>query len=850
MESLNTTPVTPVSANTSPSISLIKTREGAITKVTGDGLTGPNWVTWQVRMMSLLALCEVEPYVRGEIVQPNTNDDPVGHNNWKKNDNYAKHLITQNVGDESIIHIQHGSTSHVAWKNLEAIYEDKSQETAVAIIRNLWHTTAEEDDDISEHLTTLKKYWERLNLVDDGNFKIPEVQFKIAIVSSLPPSWDNFTRPYTSIRKGDSSDPKLMATSQELIGVLKEEYVRRQRRAGKTQGNESVHQASTKPALANRIKDAERCGHCGMRNHETKECRFLGQSKCGICNRFGHLTDDCYSKKAKDLKRKGEKGEKKGKKKKQKKEEMNEGEEVEDEQITFSLHEPSGIVFDDSEQGQFFNFDEPDVNNSSEFNPPLIFYDWLGDSATTSHVSNRREAFKTFHPLTGTKVSGVGNVKTEAKGRGTVELISSYNGHDYILQLEDVLYIPTNRNNLISLGRWDKSGGRYTGGGGALTLITKDGTAVARGTQIENNLYKMKVAFRQPNAKLKMVKTIPQCLLIHEPVQNWETWHKRLGHISYSGLQQMLDNNLVEGFNVNIHTPKPDCVACTEAKQSVEPFGRHSDRKTQPGDLTHIDLWGKYGTASINGNHYYILFVDDSGRYITTEFLKEKSEAVQKVKDYLAQLISHNRKPKAIRIDRGKEFVNKNLSAWCCEKGIEIQMTAPYSPAQNGVAERMNRTLVELARAMMQGIPEFLWEYAINHSSYLRNRAYTKSITNKTPYEMWFTKKPNISHLREFGAPVWVLLQGQKQPRKMEPKSKRRLFVGYDDGSKSIKYYNAQIRKVLTSQNVHFLSLSNEESPLSPNGQPEGEPEGSTPPTSGNNGDSLKREREINQERN
>src|ERR1700678_855968 len=140
-------------------------------------------------------------------------------------------------------------------------------------------------------------------------------------------------------------------------------------------------------------------------------------------------------------------------------------------------------------------------------------------------------------------------------------------------------------------------------------------------------------------------------------------------------------------------------------------------------------------------------------------------------------------------------------------------MTAPYSPSQNGIAEWMNRTLVELAQAMMQGLPAFLWEYAINHSTYLRNRAYTKSLKNQTPYEKWFKKKPNVSHLREFGAPVWVLLQGQKQPRKMEPKLRRKIFVGYDKGSKSIKYYNAQTRKVLTSQNIHFLNLTNIESP-------------------------------------
>ena len=337
----------PGSSNTvtvnNPSISLVKTWEGAITKVTGDGLTGPNWVSWQVRMMSLLALCEVEPYVRGEIQQPNKDDDPVGHENWKRNDNFANYLITQNVSDGAIIHIQHDTTSHVAWKNLEAIYGYQSQETAVAIIDNLWRTVAEEDDDISNHLTTLKEYWERLNLVDDGTFKIPEVQFKIAIICSLPPSWDDFTRPYISIRKGDSTDLKIMAISwQELIGVLKEEYVRRQRRAGKSQKDGTIHRTS----LVNRIADkgTKHCGQCGMRNHETKDCRFLGQNKCRICNRFGHTNDECYSKKAKDLKRKREKNEKRGKKKRQKKEEKNQGEENEDDDdvYVFSVNEPLG----------------------------------------------------------------------------------------------------------------------------------------------------------------------------------------------------------------------------------------------------------------------------------------------------------------------------------------------------------------------------------------------------------------------------------------------------------------------------------------------------------------------------
>jgi hypothetical protein len=98
-------------------------------------------------------------------------------------------------------------------------------------------------------------------LVDDSNFRIPEVQFKIAIISSLPMSWDSFTQPYISIRKGNNTNPKIHTMSQELIGVLKEEYVRWLRCSRKLEKQETVHQASAlKPSLASRMLDADRCG--------------------------------------------------------------------------------------------------------------------------------------------------------------------------------------------------------------------------------------------------------------------------------------------------------------------------------------------------------------------------------------------------------------------------------------------------------------------------------------------------------------------------------------------------------------------------------------------------------------
>jgi hypothetical protein len=161
--------------------------------------------------------------------------------------------------------------------------------------------------------------------------------------------------------------------------------------------------------------------------------------------------------------------------------------------------------------------------------------------------------------------------------------------------------------------------------------------------------------------------------------------------------------------------------------------------------------------------------------------------------------------------------------------------------------------LIELGRTMLTSsdLPEFLWEYAVAHAAYLRNRAYTKHLKKMTPYQGWFNVKPNVSHLREFGAPVWVLLQGQKEQRKMLPKSKHRVYVGFDEGTKAVKYYNAETRKVLTSRNYRHLNtetncqpMDNIEIPVAPR---EGETVTDTPGVTGSdqNLEPTKRKRNV-----
>jgi hypothetical protein len=126
------------------------------------------------------------------------------------------------------------------------------------------------------------------------------------------------------------------------------------------------------------------------------------------------------------------------------------------------------------------------------------------------------------------------------------------------------------------------------------------------------------------------------------------------------------------------------------------PYGPATNKPMEIGELTHLDLWGKYDTASINGNCYFVLIIDDSSRHITMQSIKKKSHVAQQVIDYLAYLKARHRTPLDIHVNHSSEFINETLSKYTSAQGIKLNMTALHSPVQNGVTECMNCTLVEL----------------------------------------------------------------------------------------------------------------------------------------------------------
>lgn len=262
---------------------------------------------------------------------------------------------------------------------------------------------------------------------------------------------------------------------------------------------------------------------------------------------------------------------------------------------------------------------------------------------------------------------------------------------------------------------------------------------------------------------------------------------------------------MVIGLNIDGSLPiRTFCETCTAAKLTHCPFPTKSKHKMlAPGKLTYSDLWGPEQTASIQGNKYYCLFTDAYARRCVPYFIKSKDKVPDIVKKYFMLITNRwDKQPKQFQTDNGTKYTNQKLCRTLTKLGIKHNFLAPYSPQQNGVAKRFNQTLIELARAMLnsKSLPRFLWEHAVAHAAYIQNCSPTHALKGKTPHKAWMGEKPNVGHFCKFGCSVWILAEDKRS--KLANKADKHIFVGFEDGSKAIRYYDGCTIRV--SQNYKF----------------------------------------------
>ena len=218
-----------------------------------------------------------------------------------------------------------------------------------------------------------------------------------------------------------------------------------------------------------------------------------------------------------------------------------------------------------------------------------------------------------------------------------------------------------------------------------------------------------------------------------------------------------------------------------------------------------MDICGPISPQTVGGKRYFFLIVDDYSRCMWVALLKEKSEALEQFKRFKSMVEAEKGvKMKCIRSDRGGEFTFDEFKEVCDKGGIKKQLTAPYTPQQNGVVKRKNRTIMGLVRSMLKEkeLPLELWGEAVSTCVYVLNMSSTKGVKGKTPYEKWNKRKSSVSHLRIFGSVVFVKATGRLS--KLKDRSTCMLFMGYEAGSKACRCLDPVTFKIHVSRDVIF----------------------------------------------
>ncbi|GKA32745.1 retrovirus-related pol polyprotein from transposon TNT 1-94 [Tanacetum coccineum] len=249
------------------------------------------------------------------------------------------------------------------------------------------------------------------------------------------------------------------------------------------------------------------------------------------------------------------------------------------------------------------------------------------------------------------------------------------------------------------------------------------------------------------------------------------------------------------------------CTSCEKGKHHRASFKTKQNFSIKKClHLLHMDLFGPISPMSINHEKYTLVIIDEYSRYTWVYFLRKKSQAPEMIMSFIRMVENQNDvKVKQIRTDNGTEFRNHELESFCDEKGISQNFSSPYTPEQNGVAERRNKTLIKAARTMLNGsvLSKNFWTDAVRTACYSQNRSILVKRHDKTSYEIFRERIPNISYFHVFGCPMFIH-NHKDHLGKFDAKADDGYFLGYSSVSNAFRVYNTRRQQIEETYHVTF----------------------------------------------
>ncbi|KAJ9561022.1 hypothetical protein OSB04_006182 [Centaurea solstitialis] len=693
------------------------------------------------------------------------------------------------------------------WKALENKYKAHEEGTNKYLVSRYLRFQMVDDNELQV----------LVNKMNHLNIPLPEIFQVGAVVDKLPPSWKDFSKRMMHKSEDYSLD--------DLLKHLRiEEETRNRDKKGKAQANVHSVQAGGKGKRKVKSAGPTKKWNLGPQKKSFKkhgQPMGLGSSKrngkCHVCGETGHYARECKQRKS------GTPG------------------------VANAVTEIGDLVAN-------LSMEEIDMLAVPGTLLMAARGGWFLDTGATVHVCDSRAKFVEYHELhDGRQVTVANRNRADVAGIGTVQLhFTSGN----ILTLLNVLHVPTIAKSLVSYNRLDLNGFGIRGGNGVIVFLREE-RYVGRAYN-DRGMYRLSLKDRPDDdtdsdesmnggsdddedsddesigSNAMMVEEIASdgsgvrndlvsdsfVFPLDEFVMDGDVivgnineiyfdysvcsislWHKRLAHTNIKNIEKMQNKGLIKINNKDFDK----CETCVKSKFTKKPFPSVK-RNTSILELIHSDICELNGILTRGGKRYFITFCDDFNRFLYVYLLHSKDEAFKAFKLYKAEV--ENQKEKRIKIlrsDRGGEYFSNEFDTFCEENGIKHERTSPFTPQQNGLAERKNRTLVEMVNCMLNqsNRPTDLWGEALLTACYIHNRI-TSRVIPTSPYELWEGRKPNLDHFKVWGCVAYYRTPDPKRS-KLGARAIKSIFVGYAHNSPAYRLLDNDSGVIVESRDVDFF---------------------------------------------
>ena len=720
----------------------------------GEKLNGDNYKIWSMKIQYVLEEQEVLECLKLVMHEPEVGTsaqhrrDREAYDSWKRKNSIARITLLSSMDDDVMREFRHFGYAMDIWSELKT----KFGETSVAKLRSLTikfdSYKKRADHNMKKHLRHMSNLI--VELKDAGHVLTDEQQIQ-AVIRSLPHSWDNMKMHLTHHEgiKTLSDVSRHLELEEERLEAAKPSaevhMVGSSSHGGKSKRKyNKFSKGKEQEKPPMPPKNPNNKHHSGQRKRSKK--LDLKKVKCFNCRKYGHFARSCTEAKVNCFK------------------------------YSSKLCVSSTVFLTESN--------------------PL----WIVDSGATDHITKDRGAFEEYRRIPeGSKWIYVGNnSRVAVKGIGTCRLV--LDGGKTLL-LHDVLFAPDIRRNIISVVVLMGLGYSWYFHDNVCDLVCNK-SYIGSG-QVSNGFIVISTmcALNSFNESFSMVASTSNSSYENDVLK----WHSRLGHIGSARMDRLAKSGLLSNVTkVDMST----CEHCLVGKTCRKPFGTGT-RAEYPLHLVHSDICGPLNVRTRHGKSYFITFIDDFTRFGHVYLISHKHEALDCFKRYMSLVENQlERKIKVLRTDRGGEYQSIPFKELCDEKGIVHQLTMPYTPQQNGVAERRNRTLMEMVRSMMAqaNLPVTYWGDALLTATFILNRVPSKSVST-TPYELWTHRTPDLDFLKPWGCASYAHISSHRLG-KLGPRGRKCIFIRYSETSKGYVFISQEENGGITefeSRDVTFL---------------------------------------------